>query len=191
MNTSKPVSCILWNDLDLTIKHANELLNQGYISFWCFIYHYAESFEGKDHIHFYCEPDKKISTTSLSDVFTDVDLINPDLPIRPARWVSSKFNDWYLYVLHDIDYLKSKGLVRKYHYSDKDFYYSSDVVWNELIHNIDRSKLNGSKITQLIDFIQNGKTFPDIVSLGFIPVQQIHQYKEVYDLLVYYLKEKS
>lgn len=180
MNTSKPFASISYNTKEFLIEKLNDLVNRRYISFYTFVYHYAEEDEKKPHIHLYIMPNGMVDTNQIHDELLEIDVNNLDLPplaIMPC--VSSKFADWYLYSSHNVDYLISKGLERQYHYNFDDFVSSNEDYMLELVHTIDYTKYTKSK--EFVEGIKDGKRLIDFIQNGSIPVNQFLQFKSMYE----------
>lgn len=144
------LSTVSYNSSVFLQGRLNELLQSGDIIFWAYIYHFAEEDETKPHYHVLVEPGCPIDMRSLSPLFKEFDPKAPGkLPLGclPFR-KSSKFQDWYLYAVHDRGYLATKRdsfgvpLTRKYHYSFNDIICSDVDDLREKFHLIDWSKVN-------------------------------------------------
>lgn len=130
------------------------MLKKGILDFWAYINHLPEEDEEKKHKHVYFVPGKLIDTNQLKEELKEIDNSNPlNIPLGCMPFRSSKFDDWYLYVVHDPGYLISKGQARKYHYSQEEIVCSDRDYLNELVHTIDWSKIN-----QLGKVIEAAKT---------------------------------
>ncbi len=180
---SRPISYISWNTDEFLKNKLDELIDRNKIVFYMFMNHKREDDESKDHKHLFVIPNGVIDTDEFRDLFTEYDPTKPDKPIRMSPYKPSKFLDAYLYFLHDKKYLASIGQSRKYHYEPEQFVTSSFDYMHDLYLTSDRSKLNGSKVSLISDAIENGKSFTDLVESGFVPVQQISQYWQVWELL--------
>lgn len=179
MNTSKPISTISYNSESFLVGRLNEYSKL--LSFWAAIRHTGEDDEGgaKDHWHVYAEPAKRFQTDSLD--FSEPDPLHPDKPLCCISWRSSKFADWYLYVLHDQQYLSQKGLLRKYHYKPEDFLTSDKDDLNYLAKSIDR--LSVSPYMDMLQAIENHYTWQEYMRRGCVPIQLVRQYKYAWDAL--------
>ncbi len=184
MITRTNISTISYNTDDFLTFKLNELIKNHSIEFWSFINHIPEEDETKAHKHLFIIPAGTVDTFELSDFLKEIDVFNPLLPpLGTIFWKHSKFVDWYLYALHDIDYLASKGESRMYHYSKSEFVVSEYDYFNELIHSCDFSQYTKHK--KLREAVQTDVSFRDLFANGFIPVQQIGQYSMAYNLLKY------
>ena len=182
MRTSKPFSTITYNSPDFLKKKMNELISSGDVSFWCFIKHKAEIDEKKDHIHLYVVPAGMMQTDCLK-----LHLQEPD-PDKAGQFLtcisarsSKTFDDWYLYSLHDTRYLASKGQSRQHKYS-RDVLVCSDT--NELdclINEIDMIKY--TVYQTLIEYLQDGKTFDQLLLSGQVPIQQVRNFAFAWEVL--------
>lgn len=182
MQTSRPFSTISYNTKPFLKSKLDELVRFQVLDFYAFIEHSAEDDESKSHIHLYVIPSTKMNTNSLKDMLAEVDPTFPDKPLTCTICKSSKWDDFYLYGIHDKAYLASKGQSRKYHYVLDDFVTSDEDYLREIVRCIDRSKYVGME--RIIDSVDNHVTFAEMVRLGQIPIQLINQYKYAYDCLV-------
>ena len=184
MITRSNISTISYNTDDFLIFKLNDMIKNHCIEFWSFINHIPEEDERKAHKHLFIIPSGTVDTFALSDILEEIDFTNPSMPpLGTIFWKHSKFVDWYLYSLHDIDYLASKGESRKYHYDKSEFIVSDSDYFNELIHSCDFSQYTKHK--KLREAVQSDISFRDLFANGFIPVQQIGQYSLAYNLLKY------
>ena len=119
------------------------------------------------------------------DYLLELDPKNPDKPLGCIPFHSSKFTDWYLYSVHDKDYLASKGQSRKYSYQKDEVIVSDSDFFNEELHRMDLSKL--SKVKALRNAVETGVPFEHMLMTGQIPVQQVYAYKQTYDMILSYL----
>ena len=110
---------------DYLIAKLDEAISENKISLWCFIRHFGDEDLKKDHVHVYVIPTGTLDTVSFSSKFVEIDPGNP-LPLRMLQWQPSKFDDWWLYILHDPDYLEMKRMKRNYRYSP-DLVHCSDM----------------------------------------------------------------
>ena len=169
VRTSKPFATISYNT-DTFLQHQlNDLVSRNIIDFWCYINHNAEIDEKKDHKHLFIIPSAMIDTKNLEQHFIEPQL--NDLPLRCMPFVSSKFDDWFLYSKHDAGYLLMKGQARKYHYNDSDFITNNEDWFIELKHSINLVKTNA--FNKIAESVENGLNNYDICSM--FPVQMIKQ----------------
>lgn len=184
VRTTKPISTISFNTSDFLAGKLNELLNAKRISFWAFVTHKPEDDEAgkKVHHHVYIQPSKMLQTDDLREELKEYDPANPDKPLGCLMFVSSKFDSWYMYGLHDKRYLASKGQSRKFHYSEQDFVSSNpdDLLFN--VRNIDMFYL--SPYADMESAIDNGITFDQFFARGTIPIAQVRNFRDAWYLLV-------
>ena len=182
MRTAKPFSTISYNTKEFLAEKLNELILKREIEFWAYMEHLPEDDETKKHKHLYIIPAKQYDTFVFVEQLQEPDKSNLcNKPLGCINCKSSKFDDWYLYALHDIAYLASKGQTRKYHYKHEEFVVSDSDFFNEQRHCIDYSKLN--RMSTLISAVDTGKSFYELVNSGLIPVQLINQYEKVFNIL--------
>lgn len=181
MKTSKPFSTISYNSDDFLSTKLDDLIRSRKLEFYAFVNHHKEEDEAKDHKHLYIVPNGQINTDQVLDLLLEHDPTHPDKPLACIQVRSSKFADWYLYSIHDTDYLASKGQSRKYHYTREDLKCSDPDYLLEEIHSMDLSKLNRTKA--LKDAATTGRSFYDLLLNGQIPVQQVYAYEHAFELL--------
>lgn len=130
MATQKPISTISYNSESFLSEKLDEWVNAHIIQAYQYIFHKGEDGD-KDHIHVRIEPNKKLDPMQLSVELREYDTKNPTKPLGCRPWRPSKEEDWYLYAVHDEEYLKlkygggEKGEKLPYHYTDikvSDFY---------------------------------------------------------------------
>lgn len=182
MKTSKPFSTISYNTADFLSVKLNDLVNRRKIAFWAYVEHLPEDDEKKAHKHLYIVPNGQINTDEvLLDILVEYDHTHPEKPLGCIKPKSSKFYDWYMYSIHDRDYLASKGQCRKYHYGFDNVICSDTDYLNEEIHQMDMSKL--SKVKALNEAVRDGVPFEELLMRGQIPVQQVYAYMRAYEMI--------
>ena len=127
MATSQPISTISYNSLDFLKNKLDTWYRHHMIQCYMFICHKGEDGD-KDHIHVRIEPNKRLDPMDLSDMLKEPDPHNTK-PLGCRPWRSSKEEDWFLYAIHDKEYLKVK-----YGNSNKDGkieYDISDIICSE------------------------------------------------------------
>ena len=185
MKTSKPFSTISYNSADFLTVKLNDLVNRRKLAFWAYVEHLPEEDEKKAHKHLYIVPNGQINTDEvLLDILVEYDHTHPEKPLGCVGVKSSKFYDWYMYSIHDVDYLSSKGQSRKYHYKREEVACSDTDYLNEEIHQMDMSKL--SKVKALNEAVRNGVPFEELLMRGQIPVQQVYAFQKTYGMLQTY-----
>lgn len=156
------------------------MLTNGDIAFWCYIKHAADEDNKKAHIHLHIVPDRAIETASIIN-----DLIEDDpnnvLPLKCRPFEFSKWDDWYLYCLHDQAYLKYKGLHRNLYYRPEDFISSDSDYLYDKVHSIDVSAYSG--YDDLINAFKAGIGFDDLILQGKIPLNRAVQFATIWKSL--------
>ena len=183
VRTTKPISTISFNTVDFLKVKLNELVKAGILQFWALIEHKPEDDEGgkKQHIHLYLEPAKILQTEDLKKEFIEL-VPGEDMPRKCIGIVSSKFDDWYMYGLHDKRYLASKGQSRRYAYSSDHFQSCDSDELLFRVHRIDLLSL--SPYADMQDAIQQGLTWEEYFSRGVVPLPQIRQFHEAWNSLL-------
>lgn len=106
MATQKPISTISYNTESFLVEKLQSLYEAHIIQAWQYINHKGEDGD-KDHIHLRIEPNKRIDAMDLTEVFKEFEK-GKDKPLSVRTWRPSVEEDWYLYAVHDSDYLALK-----------------------------------------------------------------------------------
>lgn len=186
MNTTLPVSTISFNTTGFLDEALEKLVKSGWLEWWAYIPHVPEPVDddgnGKEHNHLLVHPAHRVQTEALRHALQEFDPARPKEPRGCLPfWHTKHFGDWYLYVLHDVDYLRFKGLTRKYHYRPDDMVTSDRDALNWYVRQIDLKEI--SPIQSMIDAIGMGMRFEEYFYMGKIPVQQIRQYREAWAIV--------
>ena len=106
MATQKPISSISYNTEAFLKEKLDAWVDAHIIQTYMYICHKGEDGD-KDHIHFRIEPNKKLDPMDLEAQLREY-VGNEKKPrcVRPFR--QSKEEDWFLYAVHDEEYLKLK-----------------------------------------------------------------------------------
>lgn len=158
-----------------------EFLESKKIQFWAFINHFPDEDDLKEHFHVYVEPFATLDTVPFNDSFVEV--VPGSKPLKCLAWRSSKFSDWYMYCLHDSEYLLYKGLKRNLTYAQDDFIVSDFDEFNHLVHSFDRSAIIGYKA--LFDHARSGINVADAIDIGVIPYSQMARLVPLYNSILY------
>lgn len=106
MATQKPISTISYNTEAFLREKLDEYVASHIIQAYMYIKHKGEDGD-KDHIHLRIEPNKRLDPMDLQDDLKEyVSGEKKPLGVRPFR--PSKEEDWFLYVVHDPEYLAIK-----------------------------------------------------------------------------------
>lgn len=106
MATQRPISTISYNSESFLIEKLQRLFDAHIIQAWQYIFHKGEDGD-KDHIHLRIEPNKRIDPMELTEMFKEFEK-GKDKPLGVRPWRPSKEEDWFLYAVHDSDYLSLK-----------------------------------------------------------------------------------
>ena len=185
MNTAKPISTISYNSEGFLTETLDALLKNGTLEFWAYINHLPEPVDddgnGKIHNHVHVIPAKRVQTEGIRTFFHEFDPKCPKIPLGTMPWWQSKFSEWYPYVLHDPTYLQFKGLVKKYHYKPEMVQTSDRDYLNYLVRQIDLSV--ASPVQSMAQAVSMGFTFEEYFMHGKIPIQQMRQWKDAWDII--------
>lgn len=183
MNTSKPIAGISYNSESYLRGKLEEWRSNGLIEFGAYICHKAEADEKKDHIHVYIVPAKRLQTMDLESDSQEFDPLHPDKPFKLIGLTPSKEGDWIMYCLHDPTYLIEKGLQKAYHYSLEDFVSTDLDLFDIMVSRIGETR-NGKIEHRVLQMINNGMTWNEMLCSGLIPMRYVYSAKIIYDSLV-------
>lgn len=106
MATQLPISTISYNTEPFLREHLDAWVKAHYIQAYQYICHKGEDGD-KDHIHLRIEPNKKLDAMTLTEDLQEWQK-GKDKPLGVRPWRPSKEEDWFLYVVHDPEYMKLK-----------------------------------------------------------------------------------
>lgn len=172
MRTSKPISTISYNSPEFLQSKIEYWKAQGIIEFAMWIRHDPEEDEKKAHYHVYLKPAKLIQTMDLELDSCEIDPQNPDKPFKMVSFRVSKEDDWLLYSIHDPNYLAEKGLTREFCYGFEDVNSTCSDTLTEIISHISDNR-KGRLEYRLLECINMGMTWTQIVQSGLIPIRQM------------------
>lgn len=169
MATQKPIATISYNSEAFLVEKLQNLYDAHIIQAWQFITHKGEDGD-KDHIHLRIEPNKRIDPMEFTEMFKEYEK-GKDKPLGVRPWRQSKEEDWFLYAVHDSDYLSLKygGGERgeKLPYDWKDINISPDydleTAW------IRAKAAQKHSTVNIASQIQNGQNPVDLVFQGENP----------------------
>lgn len=182
MRTSKAISTISYNS-DLFLKNKiEEWKNNGLIEFGMWIRHQPDEDNKKSHCHVFLQPAKLIQTMDFEQDSIELDPCNPDKPFKMISFRVSKESDWLLYAIHDKYYLMEKGIERNYYYSFDDIQSTCDETLNDIISRISDDR-KGRLEYRIIDCINRGLKWGDIISSGLVPIRYMSGAKIMYEAI--------
>lgn len=182
MRTRKPISNVGYLTDQYLIDRLDNAVSDGLISFWSFIRHRADEDLKKDHVHIFALPANTIDTISFNERFIEVDPGN-SLPLRLLRWNPSKWDDWYLYAIHDPDYLEMKRMHRNYRYSKEEIHCSDFDEMEYMISMIDYGNI--FSLNKIIKAAENQMSIAQAITEGIIPPGQLNKYMNVFKSVKY------
>ena len=182
MRTSKPVSTISYNSDEFLNAKIHEWKFLGLIEFGMWIRHMPEEDEKKSHCHVFLKPAKLIQTTDFEDKSLEFDPSNPEKPFKMVSFRISNESDWLLYSIHDPAYLAEKGLIREFVYSFEDIKCTCEDTLTDIISHVSDNR-KGRLEYRLVDCMNRGMNWQQIVSSGMIPLRQIAGAKIMYEAL--------
>lgn len=112
--TAKPISTISYNTREFLTKRLEELLSAGKIEKYYAIYHdrdvnVSTGDQKKPHFHVWVQPNRRLDTMALANMFIEVDDNNKEHPLKCRPFQSSNLYHWIRYTIHDPIYLKLKN----------------------------------------------------------------------------------
>lgn len=169
MATQKSISTISYNSESFLVEKLQSLYDAHIIQAWQYIKHKGEDGD-KDHIHLRIEPNKRIDPMELTEMFKEFEM-GKDKPLGVRPWRNSKEEDWFLYAVHDSDYLSLKycggDRGEKLPYDWKDINISPDydleTAW------IRAKAAQKHSTVNIASQIQNGQNPVDLVFQGENP----------------------
>lgn len=186
MLTAQPISTISYNTQQFLLYTLNKLTDAKVLQFWAFIPHKGEyddilKITDKNHIHLYMEPNRRVDTVELLDNFTEVDP-NNTLPLKCTVIRHSVFAEWYLYNLHDPDYLATKFETKQYTYQFSDYFSSDADSFLQMVFDVYHSS-DSTLLPKLTNALQSGNTFQSLARSGHIPLPKANQYIALRNLM--------
>lgn len=180
VRTTKPISTISYNTVPYLKLKLDELKSSGRISFYAFINHKPEDDEAgkKFHNHVYMVPSKMLQTEDVRKFLEEFDPSHPNKPLGALEFNSSKFDDWYLYALHNKPYLASKSHSRVYSYVHSDIITDDEDNLLCKARMIDKTAVMPYAV--MLDYIAQGLTFDEYFRMGNVPIPQIRAFKEAW-----------
>lgn len=166
MASQKPLSTISYNSEAFLREKLDDWLDGHIIQCYQYILHKGEDGD-KDHIHLRIEPNKRLDPMNLQEALREY-VPGNDKPLGCRPFRPSKEEDWFLYVLHDKNYLAfkygggDKGEKIPYDISDlrAPFDYDLDIA-------VSRAKASMKHTAPaIIDQIKNGKSMFDLIASG-------------------------
>ncbi len=165
MATSKPISTISYNSEEFLKQRLDEWYKQHLIQCYQYIKHKGEDGD-KNHIHLRIEPNKTLDPMDLTQMLREPDPKH-DKPLGCRPWRPAKEEDWFLYAIHDKQYLKLKACDSK---DGKMIYKVSDIVVSEgydVEVAVLRARQNLENHTAcMIKELQQGKRASDLIEEG-------------------------
>lgn len=169
MATQKPISTISYNTEPFLREKLDGLIKSHAIQAYQYIKHKGEDGD-KDHIHLRIEPNKRIDPMAIQDLLREF-LMNNDKPLACLPFRPSKEEDWFLYAVHDPDYLKikykggEKGEKLPYKWQDikASEYYDVEVAFLRARQHLEHTSAS------IVSRIQNGEKPVSLISMGENP----------------------
>lgn len=178
MQTTKLISTVSYNTPNFLSGKLRSLVSSAVLEYAHWVIHEPEEDETKSHIHVVVKPNRRLDTSALRNEFVEK-LADEEKPrcVLPFR-STSRMSDWLLYSAHDTQYLLRKGETRKHSYELAQFGSTCRELLEEDWRECHRT--DDSKIPLLREYAKQGKSWVDILQLGFIPTNQLFQYKDVF-----------
>lgn len=181
MRTSAPFGFISYNSREFLEKVLKTFIDNGVFLRAACWFHKSLGNE-KNHFHCWVEPAVQMETGSIANEFVEI-LENGDkqsIAIRPK--CGSKWNDAYLYGIHDDEYLSSKSLEREEVniQSDKHIYlgdFAADIEQAQIY----KFKVCLSPYARLKALFEMGKTIEEVYDILRIPFSQLYSVGQAYN----------
>ena len=181
--TSSPISTISYNTDEFLKLTLNGMLKDGTLLYWCYIKHKGDEDDKKDHIHLRVIPNGRIDLSEFGKEF--IELVPDNNPLRCLLWRNSEYKNWFLYTVHNPDYLEIHNLIRNQHYTFDDFVSSSSDDTRILYQEAREWFYNsGEMVEKLVqDKLRDGSTLHDIVKSGLIKARDVFKFKQYVSVL--------
>lgn len=165
MATNKPISTISYNTETFLKSVLQDLYKRHIIQCYMYIKHKGEDGD-KDHIHLRIEPNKRIDPMDITAMFMEFEP-GKDKPLTVRPWRPSKEEDWFLYAVHDKQYLKIKYSESK---DGKLEYSSNDIVVSDG-YDVDCALLRARQSLEnhsacIVKQLKEGKRVMDLIEEG-------------------------
>lgn len=177
MKTRRLVSTISYNTENGLAAILERLKASEVIDWAHWVHHDPEEDEKKDHFHVIMSPSRTLDTVGLQKEFLEVDTTCLK-PLGVLPFQVSRFDDWFLYGIHDIGYLASKGQSRKHHYTLQDVRSTCEEFLHDQAKQVNNFKYR--TFATLQEFASDRKPWTDVLLSGVVPVPQWRYWQEVY-----------
>ncbi len=180
MKTSKPFGFISYNSREFLQSVLQQFIADGKF-LRCACWYHESTGKEKNHFHVWIEPNEEIDTSIISDKFVETleSGEQQSIAIRPK--CSSKWNDAYLYGIHDSEYLSSKGLERELVNIKTDMHiYLGDFTADLAQAEIFRLKHCLAPYARLKALVYEGKTLEQVYLILRIPFSQLNAVSMAY-----------
>lgn len=182
MPTKKPLSTVSYN----TEPFLRATLSSLKGAFWFYVPHEPENRtyleEKKAHFHVYIDHNgASVDPLTLRELFIEK-LRDEDKPRGCLPFKVSKFEDAYLYFLHDESYLKAKGQDRDYHYLSSDVRTNSNDDLLELVNTIDFRKYQRADYLAIMEQAYNRgvRSFGSLITYYRPPLNQYQSWQRAW-----------
>lgn len=181
MSVTSPFGFISYNSRDFLQHTLQAFIDEGKF-LRCACWYHESTGNEKNHFHCWVEPAVQMETGSIANEFVEI-LENGDkqsIAIRPK--CGSKWNDAYLYGIHDDEYLSSKSLEREEVniQSDKHIYlgdFAADIEQAQIY----KFKVCLSPYARLKALFEMGKTIEEVYDILRIPFSQLYSVGQAYN----------
>lgn len=178
MQTTKLISTVSYNTPDYLSGRLRSLVSQGIIEYAHWIWHQPEEDEKKIHAHVILQPNRRLDTSALRNQFTEL-VVGEDKPRGVLPFKPSKMRDWILYAVHDPIYLTTKNQSRKTTYKNTDILTTEPDLLKDDWR--DAHEGDDTRMRQVIELSERGIDWMDILKSGLIPVNQLFQYRNIWE----------
>lgn len=178
MQTTKLISTISFNTPDFLRGKLHDLVKASVIEYAHWIWHTPEEDQKKAHAHVVLKPNRRLDTSALRNQFSEV-VPGEEKPRGCNPFQTSKMKDWLLYAVHDRAYLLRKNCDRKYTYTKEDLHTTEPDLLEENWR--DAHEGEDTRMTQVIQLAERGVSFADLCKMGIIPINQLFQFRELWN----------
>lgn len=182
--TSKPQSTISYNTDRFLKKTLNQLVNEGIVSYWFYINHKPDTDDKMAHIHLRVELRKPTDMIEFEKLFIQHIRDKKHKTTKTRSFQYSDCNNWFMYAVHNPDYLRYKKMTRNYQYTLSDIK-SNDKDECEYRYKIALEWLYSELLKDLYaeDKLKEGISISALADSGIITSRNAFRMKQFNDLL--------
>lgn len=180
MPSKQPHSTVSFNT-EAGLKTALHLARP---EFWFYVKHHPENGRygdhKKEHFHVYMDFGRSIDPARIRDYF--VEAVDGGKPLNCLPLKPSKFEDAFLYFIHDECYLRVKGQPKEFHYATTDLVTNDPDMLNDLMAQIDYAKYQRSDYLAIVEkaYDLGVRDFGTLIVIYRPPISQYNMWQKLW-----------